>query len=84
MTAEVNGASGLGTSTAWEVTGEGFSGVLVATLAGRIIMANPFVVAEGADTSTLPTPGDRHHAWTKALASGAVRPVRLENPEYRS
>lgn len=70
VTAEVNGASGLGNSTAWEITGDGFSGVLIATLAGRIIMANTFVVADGADTSTLPTPIEiATIAWTKALAS---------------
>jgi hypothetical protein len=70
VTAEVNGASGLGNSTAWEITGEGFAGVLIATLAGRIVMANTFVSAEGADTSTLPAPIDiAATAWTKALAN---------------
>lgn len=70
VTAEVNGASGLGSSTAWEITGEGFSGVLIATIAGRIIMANTFVSAEGTDTSTLPAPIDiATSAWTKALAN---------------
>ena len=70
VTSEVNGASGIGNSTAWEITGEGFSGVLIATIAGRIIMANTFVVADGADTSTLPTPIEiATTAWTKALAN---------------
>jgi hypothetical protein len=70
VTADVNGASGVGNSTAWEIQGEGFGGVLVATLAGRIIMANTFVSAEGTDTSTLPTPIDiAATAWTKALAN---------------
>ena len=70
VTAEVNGASGLGTSTAWEITGEGFSGVLVATLSNRIVMANTFVVADGADTSTLPTPIEiATTAFAKALAN---------------
>lgn len=70
VTAEVNGASGLGTSTAWEITGEGFSGVLVATLSNRIVMANTFVVADGADTSTLPTPIQiATTAFAKALAN---------------
>jgi hypothetical protein len=70
VTAEVNGASGLGSSTAWDVSGEGFSGVLIATVAGRIILANTFVMAEGADTSTLPTPIEiATSAWTKALAN---------------
>jgi hypothetical protein len=70
VTAEVNGASALGESTQWEISGDGYSGVLIATIAGRIVMANTFVVAEGADTSTLPTPIDiAAQAWAKALAS---------------
>lgn len=70
VTAEVNADSGIGNSTAWEITGEGFSGVLIATLAGRIIIANTFVVADGSDTSTLPTPVEiAGLAWTKALAN---------------
>lgn len=70
VTAEVNGASGVGNSTSWEITGDGFSGVLIATVAGRIVMANTFVVAEGADTATLPTPLEiATTAWTKALAN---------------
>jgi|GEM_PF-4417519 len=70
VTADVNGASGLGTSTAWEISGEGFTAVLVATLSSRIVMANTFVVADGADTSTLPTPLQiAAAAFAKALAS---------------
>lgn len=70
VTAEVNGASGLGTSTAWEVTLDGQSVVLVATLSGRILIANTFQVADGADTSTLPTPIEiAAAAFAKALAN---------------
>ena len=70
VTAEVNSASGLGTSTAWEVTSEGFNGVLVATLAGRIILATQFASAPQVDTSTLPNPVDvAAAAFAKALAN---------------
>lgn len=70
VTADVNGASGLGTSTAWEISGEGFTGVLVATLSSRAVMANTFLVAEGADTTGLPTPLQiAAAAFAKALAS---------------
>lgn len=70
VTAEVNGASGIGSSTSWEVTGDGFSGNLIATLAGRLVIANTFVAAEGADTSTLPTPLEiATTAFAKALAN---------------
>ena len=69
VTTEVNGASGVGTSTAWEVSGEGFTGVLIASIAGPVIIANTFVVADGADTATLPTPIEiATAAWTKAVA----------------
>lgn len=70
VTAEVNGASGVGSSTAWEITGDGYTVVLIATVASRIVMANTFYVADGADTSTLPTPIEiATTAWTKALAN---------------
>ena len=70
VTAEVNAASGIGTSTAWEVSGDGFKGVIVATLAGRIIMATQFASATDADTSGLPSPVDvATAAFAKALAN---------------
>ena len=70
VTSDVNADSGLGTSTAWEVTGDGFSGVLIATVAGRIVMANTFIAADGTDTSALPTPVEvATKAWAKALAN---------------
>lgn len=70
VTAEVNSVGGIGTSTAWEVSGDGFSGVLIATLASRIVMTNTFVTADGADTSALPTPTEvTGLAWSKALAN---------------
>ncbi len=70
VTAQVNSTSGLGASTAWEVSGEGFDGVIVATLAGRIILATQFASAPDADTSGLPNPVDiATAAFAKALAS---------------
>jgi hypothetical protein len=70
VTAEVNSESGLGTSTAWEVTAESFNGVVVATLAGRIILATQFASAPQFDTTTLPNPVDvATAAFAKALAN---------------
>lgn len=70
VTAQVNAASGIGTSTAWEVTGDGFEGVVIGTLAGRIILATQFASAPGADTSGLPNPVDvAAAAFAKALAN---------------
>lgn len=70
VTAEVNSTSGLGASTAWEVTGEGFEGVIIATLAGRIILATQFASASDADTSGLASPVDiAAAAFAKALAN---------------
>lgn len=69
VTAQVN-SSGIGSSTAWSVTGEGYEIVLIATLSGRLIMANTFVVADGADTTGLPTPVETASlAFQKALAN---------------
>lgn len=68
VTAEVNSASGIGTSTAWEITADGFNGVVVATLAGRIILATQFASAPQFDTSALPDPVDvQASAFAKAL-----------------
>ncbi len=70
VTAQVNATSGIGASTAWEITAEGFNGVLVATLSGRIILATQFASAPQFDTSTLPNPVDvQSAAYAKALAS---------------
>jgi hypothetical protein len=70
VTAQVNSASGLGTSTAWEVSTDSFNGVLVATLAGRIILATQFASAPDADTSALPAPIDvATAAFARALAN---------------
>lgn len=70
VTAQVNGASGIGSSTAWEITADGFNGVVVATLAGRIVLATQFASAPQFDTSTLPNPVDvATDAFAKALAN---------------
>ena len=70
VTAQVNSSSGIGASTAWEVSADSFNGVIVATLAGRIILATQFVAAPDADTSTFPAPVDiATAAFAKALAN---------------
>lgn len=62
--------SGLGSSTAWGVSGDGFEGVLIVTLAHRVIQSATFIAATDADTSTLPNPLDiAAAAWAKALAN---------------
>ncbi len=69
VTAQVN-TSGIGTSTAWEVSSEGFKGVIVATLASRLILATQFGATPDADTSALPSPVDiAAAAFAKALAN---------------
>lgn len=69
VTAQVN-TTGIGSSTAWELGGDGFTGALVATIAGRVIVASTFFAAEGADTSNLPTPIEiAERAFAKALAN---------------
>lgn len=69
VTAEVN-TSGIGSSTAWEISGDGFEVVLVATLAGRVVMACTFANSPDADTSTLPNPIEvAEAAFAKALAN---------------
>lgn len=69
VTTQVN-TTGLGTSTAWEVSSDSFTGVVVATLAGRVIVACTFLSAPDADTSALPQPVDiATDAFAKALAN---------------
>lgn len=69
VTAQVN-SSGIGTSTAWEVSSDSFDGVVVATLAGRIVMACSFASAPDADVSALPDPVSvAADAFAKALAN---------------
>ncbi|MDZ5620293.1 hypothetical protein [Nocardioides bizhenqiangii] len=69
VTSQVN-QSGLGTSTAWGVSSESFDGVLVASLAGRVIVATQFASAPGTDTSALPNPVEvAATAWAKALSN---------------
>lgn len=69
VTAQIN-TSGIGTSTSWSVSAEGYEVVLIATLSGRLLMANTFVVAQGADTTGLPTPLETAQlAFAKALAN---------------
>ncbi len=70
VTAQVNSSSGIGASTAWEVSTDGFNGVIVATLAGQIILATQFASAPDADTSAFPAPLDvAAAAFAKALAN---------------
>jgi len=69
VSAQVN-TSGIGTSTAWQITGDGYEVLLVATLSGRIILACTFSAATDADTSALPNPVDiAATAFAKALAN---------------
>ena len=70
VTAQVNSSSGIGSTTAWEVSTDSFNGVIVATLAGQIILATQFVAAPDADTSAFPAPIDiATAAFAKALAN---------------
>lgn len=60
----------VGTSTSWEITGDGYDILLVATVSGRLVMANTFYAESGADTSSLPAPVDLAAlAFAKAVAS---------------
>lgn len=69
VSSQVN-ANGIGTSTAWQVTGDGYEVLLVATLSGRIVLACTFSSATDADTSALPNPVDvATAAFAKALAN---------------
>lgn len=69
VTAEVN-TSGLGTTTLWEVAGEGFEGALVVTLSSRVLLVTTFIATDGADTSGLPAPIEvAEAAFSKALAN---------------
>jgi hypothetical protein len=69
VTANVD-TSGLGTTTAWEVTSDSFQGVLVVTVAHRVVLAISYAAAPDADTSSLPNPVDvQATAFAKALAS---------------
>jgi len=69
VTAQVN-TSGIGTSTQWGLTGDGFQASLIATLAGRVILTTAFQATSDFDTSTLPNPVDvANAAFAKALAN---------------
>jgi hypothetical protein len=60
----------IGTSTSWEISGDGYKILLVATVSGRLLMANTFYAETDADTSTLPAPVDlAAAAFAKAVAS---------------
>lgn len=70
VTADVNGASGLGNSTAYGFSTDSSQGTLIVTLAGRVIMATTFQSTSDFDTSTLPNPVDvAAQAFAKALAN---------------
>jgi len=69
VTAQVN-TSGIGTSTQWGFTYDGFQASLIVTLAGRVILATSFLATSDFDTSTLPNPVDvADAAFAKALAN---------------
>ncbi|KAA1417134.1 hypothetical protein F0U44_18380 [Nocardioides humilatus] len=69
VTANVD-TTGLGTSTAYEITSESFQGVLIVTLAHRVILATSFAATPDADTSAFPNPIDvQAAAFAKALAN---------------
>lgn len=69
VTADVD-PSGLGTSTAYSFSGDGYDGVLIITIAHQVILTTTFQSATGAATSTLPNPVDvAATAWAKALAN---------------
>jgi hypothetical protein len=55
VTAQVNG-SGVGKSTAWQLSNASIRGVIVATLSNRLATACIFVTGADVDTSTLPNP----------------------------
>ena len=55
VTSQVND-SGVGTSTAWQLSNAQVRGVIVATLSGRVANACIFVAAANVDTSELPDP----------------------------
>ena len=62
--------SGAASSTAYTFTGDGYEGVLIVTLAHRVIMVVTAQGATDADTSSLPNPVDiAAAAWQKALAN---------------
>jgi hypothetical protein len=69
VTAQVD-TSGLSSSTAYSFSGDGFEGVLIVTLASRVIMTTTFQGATGADTSGVTAPVDlAAAAFAKALAN---------------
>src|SRR5436190_10193497 len=57
VTAQVD-TSGLSSSTAYSFSGDGYEGVLIVTLASRIIMTTTFQGATGADTTGVTAPVD--------------------------
>lgn len=60
----------VGISTSWEITGDGYKILLVATVSGQLLMANTFYAETNADTSSLPAPVDlAAAAFAKAVAS---------------
>jgi hypothetical protein len=69
VTAVVN-TSGIGTSTQWGFTGDGYQGTIVATLAGRVIVATTVQATSDFDISTLPNQATvASDAFAKALSN---------------
>lgn len=69
VTADVD-TSGLGTTTAWQVTSKSFQGALVVTVAHQVVLAISYAAAPDADLSSLPNPVDvQTAAFAKALAN---------------